>query len=53
MGEAVMISVTAALGLFALGLGVCVLGQPPLARSTAKQVTADVTRLGRWVTPPQ
>ena len=51
MGEAVMISITAALGLFALGLGVCVLGQPPSTRSTAKKVTADVTRPGRRVTP--
>jgi hypothetical protein len=39
MGEAIMISVTGALGLFALGLRVCVLGQLLPTRSTVKKVT--------------
>jgi hypothetical protein len=41
MGEAVMISVTAALGLFALGLGMFVFGKPPPARFGREDVAIE------------
>ena len=47
MGEAVMIGVAAALGLFTLGLGVCVLGKlPPLPQCRTVQPAKEFS-MGR------